>query len=335
MYVKNQLRLDPLTGRWIAVAEGRSYRPSAFAPGIATPFHQVEGPCPFCAGFEDATPPALETYGPSGSWTVRVVPNLYPAFSGDDPMVTTTKGPVFTQAPASGIHEVLVLSQDHDATWADLDEQQVGVVMAAIRDRMDAHAHSKVIRYSQAIVNQGRSAGASVEHPHGQLLGISFVPRELADEQAGFSRFVGGCVLCATAELERTSGERVVVEDDEVTVISPYWSAVPFEMLVIPSSHGAHLHLSSPSQLTSVGTAISKALRLLRDSLGNVAYNLVFHSSPYRAFGNFHWHIHILPKLTTVAGFELGTGVSINIVSPEQATGVLTGREGSEAAEAG
>jgi UDPglucose--hexose-1-phosphate uridylyltransferase len=249
-------------------------------------------------------------------------------------MVTTSKGPVFTQAPASGIHEVLILSQDHDASWADLDDRQIGVVMSAVRDRMDAHAHSKVIRYSQVIVNWGRAAGASVEHPHGQLLGISFVPRELVDEQAGFSRFVGGCVLCATAELERTAGTRVIVEEEDALVVAPYWSSAPFEMLVIPASHGAHLHLSSPSGLAAAGSAIAKALRMLRERVGNVSYNLVFHSSPYRAFGNFHWHVHIVPKLTTTAGFELGTGVAINIVSPENAAMVLTGRDEGESAAA-
>ncbi|MGC8465031.1 MAG: galactose-1-phosphate uridylyltransferase [Acidimicrobiales bacterium] len=325
MKTNNQLRLDPLTGRWIAVAEGRSYRPSAFAPDSDLPFHHNDLPCPFCPGSESSSPPALETYGPSGSWTVRVVPNLYPAFDGDEPMVTTTKGPVFTQAPASGIHEVLILSQDHASGWADLDDRQLAVVMSAIRDRMDAHAHSKVIRYSQVIVNHGRSAGASMEHPHGQLLGISFVPRELSDEQAGFARFVGGCVLCATIELERTAGSRMICDNDEVIVIAPYWSAVPFEMLVIPTSHSAHLHLSSPSTLGEVGSVINRALRMLREATGHSAYNLVFHSSPYRAFGNFHWHVHILPKLTTKAGFELGTGVAINIVSPEDAAQTLTG----------
>lgn len=324
MFEKNQLRLDPLTGRWIAVAEGRSVRPSAFLHSETTAHDDVES-CPFCPGAERSTSTVLETLDPSGAWSVRVVDNLYPAFAGEEQMVTTTRGPVFTHAPASGKHEVLILSQDHKATWADLEEQQLSRVMEAIRDRVDAHAHSKVVRYSQVIVNHGKEAGASLDHPHGQLLGISFVPRELADEQGGFSRFVGGCVLCATGELERTIGERIVHENDEAIVIAPYWSTVPYEMMVIPNSHGAHLHLSAASALSGVGTAVRQALTQLRDTVGNVAYNIVFHSSPYRAFGNFHWHVHILPKLTSQAGFELGTGVAINIVSPEQASLALRG----------
>ncbi|MHB8189276.1 MAG: galactose-1-phosphate uridylyltransferase [Ferrimicrobium sp.] len=321
----HQLRLDPLTGRWVVVAESRRYRPSAYAlSSDATPQDRTR-PCPFCPGNEEATPPALETYGPSGSWRLRVVPNLYPAFEGDEPMVSTSHGPVFTQAPASGIHEVLVLSPDHDCTWAGFSSEQTNVVMAAICDRIEAHSHSRAIRYSQVLVNQGHDAGASMAHPHAQLLGMSFIPRELADEQAGFARFVGGCLLCATMAVEESVTQRLLVADDSAVVIAPYWSSSPFELLIIPRNHGAHLHLSDQQSLFGVGEAITRSLQTLRNQVGPIAYNLVFHSSPYRAFGNFHWHAHIYPKLTTQAGFELGTGVPINILSPETAIGVLTG----------
>ncbi len=315
----SQLRLDPLTGRWVAVDTDRSTRPGAFAARSLTVQTGPVRPCPFCPGQEEATPPALETYGPTGSWLVRVVPNLYPAFEGDAPMVVTNRGPVFIQAPASGIHEVLILSPEHDASWGDLSEAQTSLVMSAIRDRIEEHSHAPGLRYSQAIVNAGREAGASIDHPHGQLLGMSFVPRELVDEQAGFSRFAGGCLLCTTAEAEAELGYRVVHSDDQTVVICPFWSGVPFEMLIIPRAHGPHLHRSSPADLAGVGHAVRKAVGQLRQRLGDVAYNLVFHSAPYRPSGTFHWHAHIWPKITTLAGFELGTGVFINIVPPEQA----------------
>ena len=113
----NQLRLDPLSGRWVVVSPGRSERPYSFL--TRTPWVQEvpARPCPFCPGNEETTPPALETYGPSGSWLVRVVPNLYPAFEGDEPFVVANRGPVFTQASAGGIHEILIFSPEHDATW--------------------------------------------------------------------------------------------------------------------------------------------------------------------------------------------------------------------------
>ena len=120
----SHLRLNPLTGRWVTIAEDRSLRPVDFAPRRLPVEADPARACPFCPGNEEATPPALETYGPDGHWQVRVVPNLFPAFSGDEPMWVSHLGPVFTQATASGIHEVLVLCPEHDSGWADLDDPE-------------------------------------------------------------------------------------------------------------------------------------------------------------------------------------------------------------------
>ncbi len=315
----SQLRLDPLTGRWVVISLDRGDRPSDFARRALPVEADPSRPCPFCPGHEEATPPALETYGPAGDWLVRVVPNLFPAFAGNEPMVVDHLGPVFTQAPASGIHEVLVLSPDHRASFADLSDSHAGLVLAAMRDRMAEHAAVPGLRYSQSIINAGREAGASIEHPPGQLLAMSFVPREISDEQAGFARFEGSCLLCTTIEAEEESAHRVVVADDHVVVLCPFWSSTPFEMLVIPRAHEAHLQYATPSDLAATGRAIRTALASLRDRLGDVAYNVVFHAAPFRSEGEFHWHVHLLPKVTTLAGFELGTGVPINICSPEVA----------------
>ena len=226
---------------------------------------------------------------------------------------------MFTQATAGGIHEVLVLSPDHDHGWEGISDEQAVLVMAAIRDRIEEHSSVPGLRYSQAIVNSGREAGASIEHPHGQLLGMSFVPRELAEEQAGFARFAGRCLLCTTVDAEEDAGHRVVYANERVLVVCPFWSGIPYEMLVIPRTHSPHLHRSTPSDLAAVGRSLRTVLGSLRERLGDISYNVVFHSAPYRAPEPYHWHAHVLPKLTTAAGFEAGTGVLINIVPPEQA----------------
>ena len=248
---------------------------------------------------------------------MRVVPNLYPAFEGNAPFVVTNRGPVFTQATAGGIHEVVVLSPDHENSWSMLSDEQATAVMSAISTRIGSTPTIPGLRYSQAIVNAGREAGASIEHPHGQLLGMSFVPRELVEEQAGFARFAGRCLLCTAVDAEENVNHRVVYADERVLVICPFWSGAPYEMLIIPRAHGPHLHHSPPADLVAVGRALRVALGSLRDAVGDVAYNLVFHSAPYRAPEPYHWHVHVVPKITTVAGFELGTGVMINIVNPE------------------
>ncbi len=208
--------------------------------------------------------------------------------------------------------------------------------MTAISDRIEEHSTIPGLRYSQAIVNSGREAGASIEHPHGQLLGMSFVPRELVEEQAGFARFAGRCLLCTTVDAEENVGHRVVYADERVLVICPFWSGAPYEMLVIPRAHGPHLHHSPPDRPGGRGQGPARRSWAASASVvGDVAYNLVFHSAPYRAPEPYHWHVHVVPKLTTVAGFELGTGVLINIVNPEEAAIELAVRVPVSRARAG
>jgi len=316
----SQLRLNPLTGRWVTVAAERAARPGELISRQLPVESEPGRICPFCPGNEEATPPELESYGPNGTWLVRVVPNLFPAFEGNDPLRVQNLGPVFTQAMASGVHEVLVLSPDHASSWAELDDKHAGLAMAAIRDRMEDHARRATVRYTQAIVNMGREAGASLEHPHGQLLGIPFVPGEIAEEEAGFRRFTGECLLCTIMEAELQADHRVVLDDDRVLVICPFWSGAPYEMLVIPRTHEVHLEDTAPADVVAVGRGIRDALALLRSKVGDCAYNLVFHTAPHHHEGPFHWHVHIVPRLTSLAGFEQGTGVMINIVAPEQAS---------------
>ncbi len=320
-----ELRLDPLTGRWVLIDPLRSERPYTFTPRNAVVQADRSRPCPFCPGHESNTPPALETYGDDGQWAVRVIPNLYPAFEGDDPFLVEHRGPIFTRATSGGIHEVLVLSPDHDAGWDALAPRQAALVMAAARDRLEEHGSTPGLRYSQLIYNSGREAGASVDHPHAQLMAVPFVPKELADELGGFARFEGRCLLCTTLEIEESSGRQVVFADDRIVVVCPYWSGTPFEMLAIPRAHSPHLHRTTPQDMAATGQGIATMLARLKSRLGDVAYNIVFHSAPYSSsgpytsFGPYHWHAHILPKLTTVAGFELGTGMLINVTAPEEA----------------
>ncbi|MEO5680228.1 MAG: HIT domain-containing protein [Acidimicrobiales bacterium] len=318
----SQLRLDPLNGRWSVISEERGERPFSFLPR-QQPFGGEGASCPFCSDAEEPDlPPTLELADERG-WAVRVVPNRYPAFEGNAPMAVTNLGPVFTQAPGSGIHEVLLLGPEHDRSWAQLDDERAALVMKAVSMRMAVHSEVPGLRYSQTIVNAGREAGASLEHPHAQLMGIPFVPRDVNVEQAAFARFTGNCLLCATLAAEESAGNRVVYADDEVIVVCPYWSGSPFEMLVLPRNHEAHLAQASADDLAAVGRALQRGLAALRAALGDIAYNVIFHSAPHRAAGDFHWHAHVLPKVTTFTGFELGTGIVINVVAPEVAASSL------------
>jgi UDPglucose--hexose-1-phosphate uridylyltransferase len=303
----------------VVIAGERAQRPSDFLPRRLPVEDEPSRRCPFCPGRESEASPLLESYGPSGTWEVRVVANRYPAFSGNDPMVVSHLGPVYTQAPASGIHEVLVLTPEHNLSWADLSEAHAALVMAAIHDRMLEHSQVPGLRYSQAVVNSGREAGASVEHPHGQLMSMPFIPGEAANELAGIARFQGNCLLCATIEAEIDTGHRVVFADDRIVVLCPFWSGTPYEMLIIPHHHEAHLYAAESEDLAGVGASVQRALAALRSKLGDVAYNVMFHSAPFKLKADFHWHVHLVPKISTRGGFEMGSGVLINVVPPEKA----------------
>ena len=223
------------------------------------------------------------------------------------------------KAEGTGLHEVFVYTPEHSSNLGDLDDSAAEQFMDSLRRRFVAHAAMPHIRYTQAIVNHGREAGASLAHPHGQLMGLPFVPGEILEEERAFARYAGGCVACTTIEAERTAGERVVFENDAVLVVCPFWSGTPYELLILPKQCHAHLQDGDEADLAAVGRSLRDAMKVLSSTLGDIAYNVGFHSAPHQHDGDYHWHIHIWPNLVTQAGFERGTGVMINVVPPELA----------------
>lgn len=318
MSIVSQLRLNLLTGRWVTVVPSRAQRNSDFAPRAQQVEGTADADCPFCPGSDRPDVPLHQTHDASGNWTMKVVANRYPAFEGDESLAVRNLGPVHVMAEASGTHEVFVFSPDHSMRLDMFSDAKIAELMQALRARFVAHADTPNIRYTQAIVNHGREAGASLSHPHGQLLGLPFVPGEILEEEKAFERFKGGCIVCTTVEAE-TRNDRFVLDNDHVSVICPFWSSSPYELLLMPKAHHQHLTDASDEQLTAMGIAIRDSLAHLVRALGDIAFNLVFHTAPSHHEGMYHWHVHLWPKLTTAAGFERGTGVMLNIVAPEDA----------------
>lgn len=318
----SQMRLNPLNGRWVTIVAERAERPNDFAPRDQS-LADTDRPCPFCPGNEESTPAAIETFEADGSWSMRVIPNRYPAFDGDEAFAVHNLGPVFVMAEASGIHEVFVFSPDHHGRLHHLDDDHAAQFMLILQRRFRDQAASPQVRYTQALVNHGREAGASLAHPHGQILGLPFVPGEILDEERAFARFAGGCLLCTTVEAELAAEHRVVCANDDVAVICPYWSGTPYELLIIPREHEAHLQDASETSLGAVGIALRDAIGHLNAALGDVSFNLGIHTAPHQHTGLYHWHAHVWPNLVSQAGFERGTGVMINIIPPEVAASQL------------
>jgi UDPglucose--hexose-1-phosphate uridylyltransferase len=334
-----ELRQDPIGGGWVAITAGRAARPEAFLGDVGT----LRGPlgCPFCPGNEHMTPPEVWADRDPGTepdrpgWLVRVVPNKFPAFAGPPARLRNNGGSgglpppeavaprsnrlLYRSVPTAGVHEVVIHNPDHEATLAELPAAAVERVMAAWRGRLVAHrdpAFGAVL----VIVNQGRTAGASLEHPHSQVFATAGRPDRV---QAELERLAGdACAACATVAAER-DGPRLVGATGELLTICPWASAAPFEALLLPAGHRPRFEEGTVADDTAMAGAVGDLLRRFLGVAGERApYNLVLHSAP-PGVDDFHWHLHLLPRLTTYGGFELGTGVIINVVDPDRAADAL------------
>jgi UDPglucose--hexose-1-phosphate uridylyltransferase len=318
-----ELRRDALTGRWVILAPDRADRPRAPRPRTApTSSEGVVDGCPFCPGHERATPPELARWGTGTAdgpgWEVRVVPNLYPIVRSDggDPGDHD-----LLRRPARGEHEVAVLSPDHHRSLAHLDHRQVLQVLVALRDRARVHAAAGYA-YTQVMVNHGVGGGASLAHPHAQIVAIEVAPPTVEEEVAHLTA-ADECVLCR--EVQRQDDDASLhVAGQDARLWCPWWSSTAYELLLVPRQHRRRFEDAGP-ELEAVAAAVREGLARLDRLLGDPPYNLVVHSLPADRQGRFHWHIHIRPRLQLEAGFELGTGILVNTVDPAEAARRLRG----------
>lgn len=294
------LLLDPLSGRTVILAPGRAARPHGFA--AADPASRSADGCPFCPGQESMTPPEVARRGPGEAdgpgWRVRVVPNLYP----------------FTSA-----HEVVVLSPDHDRSFGALPVAAAAEALAVMRDRTAHHLHEGRA-YVQALVNHGREAGASLPHPHGQVVGLDSVPP--AVEALG-ARFSSAGTDLVTRQVDAAAGRDLVVVDGPAPAWCPAASAMPYQMAVAHRAGGGRFDEAPDPVIEETAAALGEALARLAATAGDPPYNLVVHTAPAGHAGPFHWYVEILPRLSVVAAFEHGTGVFVNTVAPTDAAAAL------------
>jgi len=322
-----EIRVDPLSGHKTIVAGERSRRPGG-EPRCVPP-DPIDVACdPFAEGHEDRTPPELYAVRPAGGppnspgWTVRVVPNLFPALTAEGSRPAPDSRPdLFTAAPASGAHEVIVNGPQSVLSLAELPAAQVAAAVEVWRERMRAHAESACV---QLIVNERREAGASLPHTHAQLYALDFVPADVAREReragAYATRTMGSTLLGDLVAEEVRRGERVVAIDDDSVLLAPYASRVPYQLLLAPRRPRARFEEEAAP---SGAALLHDGLRRLARHLGSSPpLNLWVRTAP-RGAERFCWRIDILPRLTHLAGLELSTGVNLNIVAPEDAAARL------------
>ena len=322
----NEVRVDPLTGLKVIIAAARAGRPGGHFDLEAGAAIDTERD-PFLPGHEDRTPPELYAVRPNGGgpdtpgWSVRVVPNLYPALApdGDEPEAEAVPD-LFSSQPATGAHEVIVNAPDAVCSIADLSVDQVRGAMEVWRERMRAHADAACVH---VLVNEGRDGGASLPHTHAQLYALDFVPAAVARERERFgayaTRTMGGNLLGDLVQEEVRRRERVVAVDDEAVLLAPYASRLPFQLMIAPRRPRPRFEGDGPLAAGLVHDALVR----LRRRLGAVPpLNLWVRTAP-RGADHFCWRIDIVPRLVHLAGLELGTGVHLCVVAPEQAAAEL------------
>lgn len=314
------------------VAEERALRPNDFIGEETAPAVDHSANCPFCRGNEHHTPHELAVENDAeGNWQVRVVPNKYPAVASGGRQSPALPAPAgeFTgglRPPLAphGIHEVIIESPRHVLDWSDLSSDELAKVLRVYRERLELAYRDHQLPHGLIFKNVGQAAGASLEHIHSQLVAMpaasEVVERELTIAAEHHQR-TGRCLMCQLFAEESREGLRLVSENEHFAVFCAYAGRQPYETWVIPKSHASHYTDLTDKESHTLSAILRDVIERLTTLLSPLAYNVVLHTAPEGGQNSesFHWHWELIPRTTSLAGFEWGTGMHINSVSPERA----------------
>jgi len=321
-----ELRKDPIHGRWVIISTERGRRPSDF---VTEERRGIGGFCPLCEGNEDRTPPEIVAFRNDGTpsnspgWTLRVVPNKFPALRIEGNLDREGEG-MYDKMNGVGAHEVVIETPRHSETIATLPLKGVENVLWAYRARIVDLRRDQRLRYVLVFKNHGVSAGASLEHPHSQIIALPVVPRRVAEEIEGakaYFQYKDRCVFCDIIRQELQQRKRIVSENKSFLSVAPFASRFPFETWILPKTHYPSFEEMESSRYEEAAQILSETLQKMNRVLNDPPYNYIIHTSSFSGSDNdhYHWHFEIMPKLTKVAGFEWGTGIYINPTPPEEA----------------
>ena len=299
------IRYDPLKDRFILFSPERAKRPVHFSLN-SVDSGKSEKECPFCPGNEDKTPEAVHVVKGDGVWKIRVFPNKYPAISS-----------------FFGAHEVVVETPDHLKALEDLEVHHIEEVLKVFAKRMGA-LYDSGAKYVAIFKNHGKEAGASIPHSHSQIIALPFEPAGIKRERVfleDFFRNKERCYMCRMVEEELASKKRVVYENACVVALSYKYAAFPFETWIVPKKHISSVAVMSGEVMKDVADTLKWVLLRLKKTLGFLSYNLVF--KDWWLGEMYHFWIEVIPRITHIAGFEIGTSSHINPVVPEDAVDFL------------
>lgn len=329
----SELRRDPTSGQWVIIAPERGRRPHE---GSAARRDRRDLPpyvesCPFCPGNEHITPPPVfETpaAGEAGRWQMRAFPNKFPALTTAASPEPRSDEPLFAAVSGQGAHEVLVETPLHNGLPADRDDGQMAVLMRAYQQRYRDLASVDYVKYVLIFKNQGDEAGTSLAHPHSQIVAAPVVPenvRRRIEVASEYHDRTGRCVYCDVAAEELTLAARIVRDDDEFVVFHPFAAAHPGETWIVPLKHEPSFESVSRELLEALGSTLLRTLRQLRSAFGDPDFNYAIHSAPPdgQKYPHYHWRVQIVPRMAKAAGLELGSGMYVNPLAPEEAAATM------------
>jgi UDPglucose--hexose-1-phosphate uridylyltransferase len=319
-----EYRQNIATKEWVILAPGRKLRPHDFhtesRPEKKISSHKDD--CPFCPGNENQTEDPTYSYSLQGEWRVRVVPNKFAALKQDLSANRARVGSFLT-AGGFGIAEVVVEHRLHDRSIATMDAVEVSAVLRAYRQRQLEISQDPRINLVTIFRNHGIRAGTSLEHPHSQIIATPIVPphvRYPIEQAVMYYDQNGTCVYCDLIAEEITQQERIIRETDRFLAVCPFAARSPHECRIYPKSHQASFMLSSDADLEELAPILRDILKRMFEGLDNPDYNYIIRSAPVGDHDtrHLHWYMVIVPRISTAAGFEIGSGIYINTVPPEE-----------------
>ncbi len=321
-----ELRRDPIVGRWVVIAPERADRPNALLRPMPEP--QDAPSCPFCPGNEAMTPPEiLHRAGADRGWSLRVVPNRFPALRVETQLAHKGHG-LYDSMAGVGAHEVIIETSEHARTLSQLPPAQLAEILRVWQERMVDLSRDLRLRSIFIFKNSGTPAGATLSHAHSQLVALPIVPPELQAELDGARAHYGRkerCIFCDVLAQELSDEARLVFENDGAVAFCPWAARSPFETWILPRTHGSSFESASGQELVALADALATMLRKMDKALEKPAFNLYLHTLPLREARNdwYHWHLELKPVLTLQAGFEWASGCFINPTPPEEAAAFL------------
>lgn len=327
----NEIRLDAIDRQPVIIANERVNRPNQFrATG------EVENGirCPFCAGAEQETPAEVwrQDAPDSSSWSVRIVPNKYPALLYPESAQALTahqeQAHLKPRQPALGVHEVVIESPTHQRSYAELSAPQQRNVVQAYQSRLAALRQGRTWKYATLFKNAGPRAGASLEHVHSQVIALPWIPPRIARQIREIRKSRIGskaCPWCREAGEAERQQLQLDCSDEHFRAYCPAASSFPYQVRIVPREHQPHFDQLQVASAANLARLLNSITSLHEKLAGAIAYNYLIHTSPFDriAADHYHWHIDLFPRVTTVAGFEWSTGVFINPVAPEDAARIL------------